>query len=98
MTSVLARMIGLTGDDPISPETAAVLIERRSRLSRCEARMVVHDLLGVVREDLSDKLGLSTESIHTYWKRVYRKTGQQGRVAVRIWTERLLAQELGEET
>ena len=95
MTSILAKMIGLAGDDPMSRETAAILIERRSTLSRCEARLVVHDLLGVVREDLSDELGLSTESIHTYWKRVYRKTGQPGRVAVRTWAERLLAQELG---
>lgn len=95
MTSILARMIGLTSGEPISPETAAILVERRSALSRCEARMVVLDLLGIGREDLSEELGLSTESIHTYWKRVYRKTGQRGRAAVRVWAERLLAQELG---
>ena len=56
MTSILAKMIGLAGDDPFSPETAAILIERRSTLSRCEARMVVRDLLGVSREDLSDEV------------------------------------------
>lgn len=98
MTSILARMIGLADDNHIPPETAAILIERRSALSRCEARMVVLDLLGVVREDLSDELGLSTESIHTYWKRVYRKTGQRGRAAVRVWTESLLAREFGGST
>ena len=81
--SILARIIGLTGGDPISPETAALLVERRSALSRCEARMVVLDFLGVPREELSDELGLSTESIHTYWKRVYRKTGHRSRAAVR---------------
>jgi DNA-binding CsgD family transcriptional regulator len=89
--------MGLGDDEPISPETAAVLIERRSALSRCEARMVVLDLLGIVREELSDELGLSIESINTYWKRVYRKTGQRGRPAVRTWAEALLAQELGED-
>jgi DNA-binding CsgD family transcriptional regulator len=73
-------MIGLAGGYSISSEAAAILIERRSALSRCEARMVVLDLLGVTREDLSDELGLSTQSIHTYWKRVYRKTGQRGRL------------------
>lgn len=41
--------------------------------------MVVLDLLGIVREELSDELGLSIESINTYWKRVYRKTGRRGR-------------------
>lgn len=94
--SILARLMGLGGDDPIPPETAALLIERRSALSRCEAWMVVLDLLGVVREELSDELGLSVESINTYWKRVYRKTGQRGRPAVRTWAEALLARELGE--
>lgn len=96
MTSVLAKMIGLAGGDPIPPEAAILILERRSPLSHCEARMVVLDLLGVTREDLSDELGLSTESIHTYWKRVYRKTEQRGRVAVRAWAEGLLARELGE--
>jgi hypothetical protein len=40
----------------------------------------------------------ATESIHTYWKRVYRKTGQRGRAAVRGWTESLLAREFGGST
>jgi DNA-binding CsgD family transcriptional regulator len=92
---IIARVIGLTGDDPIPPDVAALLIERQSALSRCEARMVVLDLLGVRREDLSDELGLSTESIHTYWKRIYRKSGQRGRAAVRIWAQALLAKEIG---
>jgi len=92
---ILAKVIGLAGDDSIPPELAALLIERRSALSRCEARMVVLDLRGVRREDLSDELGLSTESIHTYWKRVYRKSGQRGRAAVRTWAETLLGEELG---
>ena len=82
----------------IPPEAAAVVVERRSTLSRVEARVVVFDYFGDKRKQLSEKLAVSPETIRTYWKRVYLKTNIRRRDEIRVWVERLLQKELRDET
>lgn len=95
MPSFLARCIGLVGDPELPPSAAMLLAERHGRLSRNEAKVVVKDYLGASREELSEELEVSTDSIRTYWKRIYRKTGCHGKEEVREWLENLLKEALG---
>jgi DNA-binding CsgD family transcriptional regulator len=96
MSSLFARFIGLAPGQQIAPDAAIVLVERRSSLSRSEARVLVLDYLGVSRDELSDHLGVSIETVRTYWKRIYRKTGCRSREAARAWFERLLHAEINQ--
>jgi DNA-binding CsgD family transcriptional regulator len=94
MSTLLARFIGLAESRPISIEGATVIVERRSELSYTEAHVVVLDYAGYSRDALSTKLGVSVETIRTYWKRINRKTKCHSREAVRAWFEALLEREL----
>lgn len=95
MPSFLARCIGLAGGPELPPGAAMLLAERHGRLSRNEAKVVVKDYLGASREELSEALEVSTDSIRTYWKRIYRKTGCHNKEEVREWLEKLLKEALG---
>jgi DNA-binding CsgD family transcriptional regulator len=97
MSSIFARCVGLGDDSNIPPEAAALVVERRSTLSRVEARVVVFDYFGDKRKQLGEKLAVSPETIRTYWKRVYLKTNIRTRDEVRVWVERLLQKELRDE-
>lgn len=92
MPSIFARCIGLTPDQQIPMDAAIVYIERQTLLSRAEARVVMLDYLGWPREDLCDQLGVSIETVRTYWKRIYRKTNCRSRTDIRSWLESVLEQ------
>jgi DNA-binding NarL/FixJ family response regulator len=98
MSSFFARSIGLAGDDPVSPEAAIVIIERRSNLTPTLAHLVVHDYLGTSREKLAKSMGVLPETLKSYWKRVYKKLDvkmdAQARASVRDWVEAILRAEL----
>jgi DNA-binding CsgD family transcriptional regulator len=94
MSSLFARCIGLSQHQQISMDAAILLLERRTTLSRSEARVVVLDYLGWPRDQMCEHLGVSVETIRTYWKRIYRKTNLRTRTALRGWLEALLAQEI----
>lgn len=97
MSSIFARFIGLSQGQRLTPDAAALLIERRSTLSRCEARVLVYDYLGVTREELSELFDVSIETIRTYWKRIYRKTECRTRKDARAWMEMTLRKEFDQK-
>ncbi|NTU82813.1 MAG: helix-turn-helix transcriptional regulator [Chloroflexales bacterium] len=92
MSNLFARCIGLGDEPPISMDAAILLIERKTPLSRSEARVVILDYLGWPRDQLCEHLGVSVETIRTYWKRIRQKTKCRRRAAVRAWVESILAQ------
>jgi DNA-binding CsgD family transcriptional regulator len=94
MPSLIARFFGLTGDPELPPKAAMLLAERHGRLSRREAQVVVKAYLGSTRKELSEELEVSKETISTYWKRVYEKTGCHTQEEVHSWLEKLLEEVL----
>ena len=94
MGSLLARSIGLVQDQPIATDAAIILLERRSPLTRTEARLVVFDYLGLTREQLAAELGVSVETLKSYWKRINKKMNTQSRAALRSWVEATLLADL----
>jgi DNA-binding CsgD family transcriptional regulator len=90
MSKILARCIGLGGDPEFSIEAAIVFLHREGGLRRSEARVAILDYLGCQREDLCEELGVTTATIDTYWKRIYRRTGCHGRESARAWVEEVL--------
>lgn len=94
MSSLLARCIGLSQHQQISMDAAILLLERRTALSRSEARVVILDYLGWPRDQMCEHLGVSVETIRTYWKRIYRKANCRKRDTVRAWIEMILTQEI----
>ena len=97
MSKIFARFLGFTQGQPLTYDAAVLMLERHSPLSRSEARVLVLDYLGVSRDELSEQLDISIETIRTYWKRVYLKTNIRTRDEVRVWVERLLQKELRDE-
>ncbi len=94
MSKFYGRCVGLADSPAFSPEAAILVLQRRSTLSRGEARVAVYDFLGVQRGQLSKQLHVSLETIHTYWKRIYHKTKIRSRTPVRAWVEDILRQEM----
>jgi DNA-binding CsgD family transcriptional regulator len=94
MSSIFGRCVGLNDGEPLHPDVATRIVERRSRLSHVEARVAVLDYFGERRGQISEQLEVSTETVRTYWKRIYAKTHQRGRDAVRLWVERILRAEI----
>lgn len=94
MSSLFARLIGLGNRPQISMDAAILLLERRTALSRSEARVVILDYLGWPRDQLCEHLGVSVETVRTYWKRIYRKTNCRSRKSARRWLETTLRQQL----
>lgn len=94
MSSIFARCVGLSDGEPVPPDVAVRIVERRSNLSYVEARVVVLDYFGTKRGQISDQLEVSTETVRTYWKRIYDKTNRRGRKAIRAWVEQVLKAEL----
>jgi len=95
MTSFFARCLGLAGDPELPPEAAMLLAERHGRLSRNEAHVIVKDYFGSSREELSEQLEVATDTIRTYWRRIYHKTGCHSKDEARAWLEKLLKEALG---
>lgn len=96
MSKIFARFLGFTQGQPLTYDAAVLMLERHSPLSRSEARVLVLDYLGVSRDELSEQLDISIETIRTYWKRMYRKTRCRTRTDIRGWLEATLQQELGD--
>ena len=94
MGSILARCIGVAPTQHITLDAAILLLERRTVLSRSEARVVILDYLGWPRDQMCEHLGVSAETIRPYWKRIYRKTSYRTRAALRVWLEAILAAEI----
>lgn len=94
MSTIFARFLGLSQGQQLSYDAAVLLLERHSELSRSEARVIVLDYLGGSREELSEQLNISIETIRTYWKRIYRKTKCRSRKSARGWLETTLRQQL----
>lgn len=90
MAYLIARFLGLTGHPELPPKAAMLLAERYGRLSRREAQVVVKAYLGSTRKELCEELEVSKETIRTYWKRVYEKTGCHTQEEVHEWLEKLL--------
>ncbi|GAB4440218.1 MAG: hypothetical protein OHK0015_35930 [Chloroflexi bacterium OHK40] len=95
MSSIFARFLGLSPGDPFPFHVAVLLLERRTRLTRSEAHVLVLDYLGFTRDEICEQQSISTETIRTYWKRIYRKTNCRGRREIRCWLESLLQKEFG---
>lgn len=95
MGSIFTRVLGLAPDDPFPYFAAVLLLERRTRLARNEAHMIVMDYLGFTRDEICEQLKISTETIRTYWKRIYRKTSCRSRREMRCWLEAMLKKEFG---
>jgi|GEM_PF-1249776 len=94
MSSLLAKCIGISREQQLSMDATIVILERRSQLARTEARMLVLDYVGWSRDQLSDQLNVSIETVRTYWKRIYRKTNCRTRAEARQWLESILQEEL----
>ena len=94
MGSLLARCLGITKQEAVAPEMLVVMLERRSTLSRAEARIVLLDYLGYTRDDITTQLQISLETLKTYWKRIYRKLACRDRLTLRVWVEQTIGQEL----
>lgn len=90
MSNVLARCIGLSDQPPISSDAAILLIERQTELSRAEASVVILNYFGWDDERVRKHLGVTAETIRTYWKRARQKTRCRRRAAVRAWVEAIL--------
>lgn len=97
MSTILARCIGIAGQPQISKDKAIVYLHREGKIRRCEAHVAVLDYLGVQREDMSELLGISVQTIDKYWTRLYAATGRQGREAARAWVGEMLARAIAEE-
>ena len=95
MGSLLARCLGIATRDALSHEMLIIVLERRSTLSRTEARAAILDYLGLTRDELIAQLQIAPETLKTYWKRAYRKVGCRDRRELRQWVEQILRQELG---
>lgn len=95
MSRISARSLGLSPDDPFPYLAAILLLERRTSLARSEASVVVLDYLGFTTDEISEHLNISTETVRTYWKRVYRKTNFHRRKELRCWLETMLRQAFG---
>ncbi|NJO81931.1 MAG: hypothetical protein HC828_03520 [Blastochloris sp.] len=95
MPQLLVRILGLVPDERISVDSAVLLIQRCSTLSRSESQVILLDYMGVNRDEICAHMGVSSESVRTYWKRIYRKIGCHTRTAARTWVEALLNRELG---
>lgn len=93
--SIFTRFFGLSADDPFPYYAAVLLLERRTSLARNEAHVIVMDYLGLERDEICGHLKISTETIRTYWKRIYRKTNCRGRREIRCWLETTLQKEFG---
>lgn len=94
MSSIFARCIGLSPEQSIPADAAIVLLQRRTKLTRAQARVLVLDYLGWPRTELSEYLGISVATVGTYWKRIYRKTKHHSREAVHAWFEQIIQREL----
>jgi DNA-binding CsgD family transcriptional regulator len=94
MSSIFARCVGLSDGDPLRPDVAVRIVQRRSTLSYVESRVAVLDYFGERRGQISEQLEVSTETVRTYWKRIYVKTKRRGRAAIRAWVERILRAEI----
>ncbi|NTU84196.1 MAG: hypothetical protein HGA45_33315 [Chloroflexales bacterium] len=97
MSTILARCIGLAGQPHISKDKAIVYLHREGKIRRCEAQVAVLDYLGIQREEMSELLGISVQTVDKYWTRLYATTGRQGREAVRTWVEEMLARAIAED-
>lgn len=95
MSSIFNRFLGLSPDDPFPFFAAVLLLERRTTLTRSEAHVLVLDYLGFTRDEICEQQNISTETIRTYWKRIYRKTGCRSRRDIRCWLEATLRKEFG---
>lgn len=96
MSTIFARCLGLSGDGPIGIEGAITLLRRRTALTRAEAQVVVLDYLGRSRADLQRELGVSTDSVKTYWRRIYKKTACRSRPMLHTWVEQVIRSELAD--
>jgi DNA-binding CsgD family transcriptional regulator len=94
MASILAQCIGLNDGGPVPPHIAAALLERRTPLARSEARILVLDYIGLSREQICEYLQVSSETVRTYWKRIYRKTACHSRAEVHVLLETIIRNEL----
>jgi DNA-binding CsgD family transcriptional regulator len=94
MSSIFARCVGVHDGEPLHPDAATRIVHRRSTLSYVESRVVVLDYFGERLGQISEQLEVSTETVRTYWKRIYGKTNQRGRDAIREWVEHLLRTEI----
>lgn len=95
MSNIFARLLGLSPDDPFPYLVVVLLLERRTTLARSEAQVIVMDFFGFTRDEICGHLKISTETIRTYWKRIYRKTSCRGRREIRCWLEAMLRKEFG---
>ncbi len=95
MGSMLARCVGIARGSQVVPEDAIVVLERCSRLSRAEARVLLLDYCGRVRDQICAELCVAAATGRTYWKRIYRKIGCRTRAEARAWLEQLLQRETG---
>jgi DNA-binding NarL/FixJ family response regulator len=98
VSAILARCIGLADQPQISKDKAIVYLHREGKIRRCEAHVAVLDYLGVQREEMSEQLGISVQTVDKYWTRIYAATGRQGREAARAWVGELLAQAIAGES
>ena len=97
MSTILARCIGLGGRPQISIDKAILYLHREGNIRRCEAHVAMLDYLGVQREEMSEQLGISVQTVDKYWTRIYAATGRQGRDAARAWVGEMLARAIAED-
>jgi DNA-binding CsgD family transcriptional regulator len=93
--SIFNRFFGLSPDEPFPFFAAVLLLERRTSLARSEAHVLVLDYLGFTRDEICEQQNIATETIRTYWKRIYRKTNCRSRREIRCWLETTLRKEFG---
>lgn len=97
MSTTLARCIGLAGRPQISIDKAILYLHREGNIRRCEAHVAILDYLGVQREEMGEKIGISVQTVDKYWTRIYAATGRQGREAARAWVGEMLARAIAED-
>lgn len=94
MSSIFARVAGM-GDDSFDAAAVVAVLQRRGGLSRAEAQVLLLDYLGISREEICAELRVSTETVRTYWKRIYQKVRCRARPEAYAWLEALIQRELG---
>jgi DNA-binding CsgD family transcriptional regulator len=67
-------------DGVVEVPTASLVA--RYGLSRSEARVVALIAQGLTNREVADRLGVSPETVHTYLKRTFEKTGINSRLAL----------------
>jgi DNA-directed RNA polymerase specialized sigma24 family protein len=96
MASILAQLNGLVPGQHLSTEAAVRLVQRLSKLSYRQAKVLVLDFRGFSYEQIGEELKVDPETARTYWKRGRKKYHWESKEEAYAWVENLLRKELEE--